>query len=106
MSGGAERGKGPGLIGQDFEQSSRDGREVAGLGSKSLEAGFEKTQEIVERVIHDPHAGRAGGQLGKALGLGFELEQGALVEGRASGEIAGGDGLVEEIEQLLVIGSG
>lgn len=84
---------------------ARHRREVAGLGRESLEAGFKQAQRVVEGIIHDPHAGGAGGQGGEALGLGFELEQGALIEGRAAGEISGGDGLVEQIEQLLVVGS-
>lgn len=104
MQGRAERGKGPGLIGQDVEQSARHGREVAGLCSQRLEASFEQAERVIEGVIHDPVAGVAERQRSKALGLGFELEQRVAIEGRASGEISGGDGFIEKIEQLLVVG--
>lgn len=99
-------GKAPGLVGQDLEQSAGDRGEVARFRSQSLEPRFQKAQGVIERVVHDPHASGASGQGGEALGLGFKLEQGAGVEGRTAGEIPGGDGLVEKIEQLLVIGCG
>ncbi len=74
--------------GQDLQQPPGDGGEVAGFGSQSLEASFEQTERVVERVIHDPHTGGAGGQSGETLRLSFELEQAALVEGRSSGKIS------------------
>jgi len=96
-------GKGPGLIHQDVQQPAGDGGEVIRLAAHGQQARQQKAEGIVERVIHHPHARCTRWQGSKALGLLFELEQGGLVEGRASGEIAARHGFVEQVKQLLVV---
>jgi hypothetical protein len=91
---------------QDVEQPTGDGREVAGLGRDGPETCQQQAEGIVERVIHHPHAGCCSGQGSKALGLLFEIKQGGLVEGRSSGQIAGGDRRVQQSEQRPVILAG
>ena len=85
------------------QQPAGDGGEVVRLAAHRQQARQQKAEGIVERVIHHPHARCTRWQGSKALGLLFELEQGGLVEGRASGEIAARHGFVEQVKQLLVV---
>jgi hypothetical protein len=73
--------KAPGLVGQDVEQSAGYSREVASLGSERLKPRFEQAERVVERVVHDPHAGGAERQRSEALCLRLEIEQGVAIEG-------------------------
>lgn len=88
VSGRAERGEGPGLIGQDVEQAAGNSGEVACFCRKRTQAGCEKAERVVEGIVHHPHAGCASGQRGKALGLVLQVEKGALIKRRAAGEIS------------------
>ena len=96
-------GKGPGLIRQDVQEAPGDGGEVVRLAAHGQQARQQKAEGIVERVIHHPHARCTRWQGSKALGLLFQLEQGGLVEGRTSREIAARHGFVEQVKQLLVL---
>jgi len=73
---------------QDVQQPAGDGGEVVRLAAHRQQARQQKAEGIVERVIHHPHARCTRWQGSKALGLLFQLEQGGLVEGRTSGQIA------------------